>query len=92
MNWIVIERILSVLVGIITISGTGFAINGKLKNWLVGDINKKVNKLILYGKNLPITSRIYAGEAYVRAGGGGLARKYYENLLGNELEKMENKK
>lgn len=38
-------------------------------------------RLTLYEGNLPISERIIAGDRYLKKGGNGAAKKYYENLL-----------
>lgn len=59
------------------------------------DLEKKVDKLAkdneeqhcdilrltLYEENLPISERIIAGDRYLKKGGNGAAKKYYEQML-----------
>lgn len=80
--------------GILTLAGvciTVYATNRKSKK----DLERKVDELVendreqhlailrltVMSESMPIAERIIAGDKYVRKGGNGEVRKFYENML-----------
>ena len=51
----------------------------------IEQLNLHLNKIALLDTNLPLIDRIRAGELYLKAGGNGIGKKIYEQLL-NDLD------
>lgn len=51
----------------------------------IKELNLHLNKIALLDTNLPLIDRIRAGELYLKAGGNGMGKKIYEQLL-NDLD------
>ena len=44
-------------------------------------VSRDINRLTLHDEHLSIEERLAAGERYIKGGGNGVTRAYYENLL-----------
>lgn len=80
--------------GLLTLAGicvTVFVSNKKANKKLEEKVDKLVEhdedqylsilRLTIMSEEMPITERIIAGEKYVKKGGNGEVKKYYQNML-----------
>jgi hypothetical protein len=44
-------------------------------------VSRDINRLTLHDEHLSIEERLAAGERYIKGGGNGVTRAYYEKLL-----------
>jgi hypothetical protein len=75
------------IIGIGTAVGTVIGVlktNGSKMDKLsenVALISRDINRLTLHDEHLSIEERLAAGERYIKSGGNGVTRAYYEKLL-----------
>ena len=80
--------------GLLTLAGicvTVFVSNKKASKKLEEKVDKlmehdedqylSILRLTIMSEGMPITERIIAGEKYVKKGGNGEVKKYYQNML-----------
>lgn len=85
------EQIIAVLpqviIGLSTAIGTILGViktNGSKMDRLSDDmrmVSRDINRLTLHDEHLSIEERLAAGERYIKGGGNGVTRAYYERLL-----------
>jgi hypothetical protein len=75
------------VIGISTAVGTILGVlktNGSKIDKLSRDItliSQDINRLTLHDEHLSIEERLAAGERYIKSGGNGVSRMYYDKLL-----------
>jgi hypothetical protein len=52
-------------------------------------VSRDINRLTLHDEHLPDAERLAAGERYVKSGGNGVTRAYYEKLLAGYKEGLK---
>jgi hypothetical protein len=69
--------VIATVLGVIKTNGS------KLDNLTDGlrMVSRDINRLTLHDEHLSVEERIAAGERYIKAGGNGVTRAYYEKLL-----------
>lgn len=89
-----VELWIEIAKGVFTVLGIWITVNHSSKK-SVKELEKKVDKLIkdneeqhtdilrltIFEDNLPISERIIAGDKYLRKGGNGDTKKYYQQML-----------
>jgi hypothetical protein len=83
----IINIVPELLIGISTAVGTVIGVlktNGSKMDRLsesLSLVSRDISRLTLHDEHLSVEERIAAGERYVKSGGNGAARVYYEKLL-----------
>jgi hypothetical protein len=52
-------------------------------------VSRDINRLTLHDEHLTIEERLAAGERYIKSGGNGMTRAYYEKLLAEYKETLK---
>jgi hypothetical protein len=52
-------------------------------------VSRDINRLTLHDEHLSVEERLTAGERYIKSGGNGAARAYYEKLLEDYKEELK---